>query len=384
MDSKTYYEFGYEVFGSALLGFSRWLEQSFQKKQYRKIFFLARDGYLMESAFRLRKSAETYETEYVYFSRKSIRQALFWKCGSYEETLKYMPGSRFLSLGAILDFYGFSIGEQEELIKEFQLDSKKDYVGSELKENPVIAELFEKIKGRILTNSKKQYEILIQYFKQIGMQGTCAIVDIGWLGNMQFYLEEFIRISQLEVDLDGYYFGIQPTTKISGKAYGYMFSPEDMHLRKHVLCFFGICERLFQSTEGSTKGYALQGDRVVPIKDKYEYAQDETLAEYIVAMQKGALDFVEQNPDCVKKDKELVSKFLRFGKSPTLKQLKLFRGFYNTDGTKLYYLPQKSVFMFRMGELLHGLSNSTWKTGYMKSLCKIPFPYYWIYCLVRK
>ena len=384
MDNNVYYEFGYDVFGPTLYGFSRWLKNCFHEKKYNKVFFLARDGYLMEKAFQIVNDQKNITVEYVYFSRKSIRQALFWKCKDYQETLKYMPDSHFLSAGGILDFYGFSLEEQTELAERYKLELNKDYAVSELNCNQVIFNLYDNIKDSICNKSKAQYDLLIRYFEQIGMTGECAIVDIGWLGNMQYYLEEFIRLCDLEVSLDGYFFGIYPTKQIKGNAFGYMFSLQNLKLRKSILCFFGICERLFQSREGSTKGYIVQEQIVKPLIDKYEYNDEIELKEYIISLQTGALKYVEEHKNENVADEKLIKKFVRFGKWPTLKQLKLFQGFYNVDGIKVYYLPQKSIFKFSVRELIHGLSNSTWKTGYMKKLCKLPFPYYWIYCLVRK
>ena len=75
---------------------------------------------------------------------------------------------------------------------------------------------------------------------------------------------------------------------------------------------------------------------------------------------------------------------IKCGKNPSLKNVKLFSFFYNTDGIKEYYVSQKGLFQYKPKELLHELSNSVWKTGFMKSVFKIPFPYYWVYCLLKK
>lgn len=50
---NTYYEFGRIYFGPFLLGFSRWLNNQVGKNKIDKLFFFARDGYMMEKAFKL-------------------------------------------------------------------------------------------------------------------------------------------------------------------------------------------------------------------------------------------------------------------------------------------------------------------------------------------
>ena len=75
LEQEKYYEFGREYFGPFLLGFTRWLHSEIKKQEIQKVFFFARDGWMMERAFRLIVKSNI-EEGYVYFSRKSIRQAL--------------------------------------------------------------------------------------------------------------------------------------------------------------------------------------------------------------------------------------------------------------------------------------------------------------------
>ena len=57
---------------------------------------------------------------------------------------------------------------------------------------------------------------------------------------------------------------------------------------------------------------------------------------------------------------------------------------YNMDGTKVYYLCQKPIYQYNLKEFIHACRNSVWKTGFMKSAFKFPFPYYFIYELIKK
>lgn len=54
------------------------------------------------------------------------------------------------------------------------------------------------------------------------------------------------------------------------------------------------------------------------------------------------------------------------------------------DGTKVYYLCQKPIYQYNLTEFIHAFRNSVWKTGFMKSAFKFPFPYYFIYELIKK
>lgn len=383
-DKTAYYNFGHDVFGPFLLGFVKWLQSSFTHENYQKIFFFARDGYMMEKAYSLLEEAGT-PFQYVYFSRNSIRRALLWTCDTYEDVLKYIPEGRFVTLGSILETYGFHKKERERIARQEGFSLETEYLAADLSANEQVKRLYEKYRDTINAQSKLQYENVLRYFEQIGMQGKCAMVDIGWHGNLQYYIEEICRIAKWPIDLSGYYIGINPKRLLKGRVYGYLFSKDNMKLRKSVLCFLGICERLFQSLEGSIGGYELQGESVVPVMNEYEYS--EALKEQIRILHDGTLDYIREHKEAELFGKETAQAnkvFMRFGKSPSLKQLQLFHDFYNFDGTEVYYLPQKTLFEYGFKEVLHGLSNSTWKTGYMKQLFKLPLPYYWIYYLVRK
>ena len=63
------------------------------------------------------------------------------------------------------------------------------------------------------------------------MNGKYAIVDIGWHGSMQFYLEEFFRVRNLNIYLDGYYVGINPVSDLVGNTFGYLYVYNDLYFR---------------------------------------------------------------------------------------------------------------------------------------------------------
>ena len=204
---------------------------------------------------------------------------------------------------------------------------------------------------------------------------------------MQYFLEEFLRINGSEIKLKGFYVGIDPERDISGELYGYMFDKNDLSIRKSVLCFLGIYEKLFQSQEGSTTGYSEINGIVEATKAKYEYFGDKALLKAVEEMQSGGMDCFEIlcNKDTGITDyREFATPLLLYGEKPSLQQALLFKDMYISDGIKSYFLPQKSLTQYKAGEFKRELSNSCWKTGFMKAAFKVPFPYDWIYKVMRK
>lgn len=390
-DNKKYYQFGKEKLGPFIYGFTDWLNERLKENSPDKVFFLARDGFLMQRAFEIFQEsyAEDIKNEYVYFSRKSLRNALLWKCQeNYADSLKYLTKTRYISIGAVLDYYGFSDEEISQIAEENQIDLEKDVSFDKLHQNLELEKIYKKVKNKIYERSKKQYAYLNAYLQQIGMRGNIAIVDIGWHGSMQYYLEELLRLGKIPAAITGYYVGIHLIVPVKGMVYGFVFYPENLKLRRDMLCFFGICERMFQSLEGSTEGYCSQNDLIYPVNGKNEYEENLDLVMSIRGMQEGALDYIKFNMNCKGNEtlsrRESIKKLMQFGKYPSYGETRLFEGFYNLDGVKKYYLPQKKIYQFKPMELIHDLSNSCWKTGFMRKAFVLPLPYYWIYVLMRR
>lgn len=384
-EGSDYYRFGFEFFGPFLYGFIMWLHENIKKQDIEKVLFFARDGYMMQKAYDHLDDA--VETEYVYFSRKSLRQALLCHAKNYKDSINYYSWKRLVSVAEVLDFYGFDSDEYETIAADYFLDLSKEYSYEELPMSEELAKVYNVLKDEINRRSAIQSELLIKYLNQIGLNEKCAIVDIGWHGNMQYYLEEFLKINGLNTKLKGYYVGINPTRSLHGELYGYLYSRDEQSLRKSVLCFLGIYEKLFQSLEGSTKGYFEINGIVEPIRAEYEYSNDPDMVKAIKEMHSGAIDCFMILCKCDNKNigyKEYAMPLLLYGERPSLQDALLFKNMYNTDGIKTYFLPQKPLTQYKLKEFKRDLSNSPWKTGFLKVSFKVPFPYDMIYKVIRK
>lgn len=388
-EDNKYFKFGLEKFGPFLFGFTVWLRNAIENENVEKVFFFARDGFMMEKAYLLLEQSYPLgiESEYVYFSRNSMRRALLWTCDSYEESLKFLTPKLYIPFSEIASYYGIEKTKGIELAKSVGLQWDEDLIYSELKTNQKMKKVYELIKDDIYKESKEQYELIVNYLNQIKIKGKCAIVDIGWHGTMQFYLEQIIKIAKIDAQVIGYYVGTNTSSKVTGRSYGYLYDNRDLSLRKDLLSFFGVSEKFFQSQHGSTKGYKLSKGVIVPVLEKYEYENDSYVNEAIMALQDGSLKYIDDNK-CVEfkleNIKDYAKPLIKFGKNPSHSETKLFEFFYNIDGSKVYFLPQKPLYKYKPKEFIHALSNSCWKTGFMKSAFKMPFPYFKVYEVLRK
>lgn len=377
---KRCYEFGKEYFGPFLLAYTNWLIDKIEKENIKKVFFFSRDGYMMQESFKLLNlDDDEVEVNYAYFSRKSIRQALLYKTNDYKDSLKYLTKERYVSLGKILDYYGLNDEAQNEIFDFYKKDKDFIFTYEDLKDCNFIEEIYYKYLEQINKNSKEQAELLKKYIFQIDMIGKCAIVDIGWHGSMQYFLDQFFINENIDSYLIGLYVGISPKYSFNGSSYGFLFESNDLSLYKSIMCFHGGYEKLFQSLEGSTVGYRLDDGIIYPIKKDYEF--NETFSNRIRNWQNGALDFI-----CEKKRGKSGStkKLIKFGKNPPLWGVKLFSGFFLDDGQEQLFVSDKPFYKYRSKELKQKLGGSVWKTGFLKSIFKIPAPYFFVYRVMKK
>lgn len=393
MEKNKYYEFGQQKFGPFLYGFVRWLKNELIRRGFEKVFFFSRDGYMMQKAFDIINDTDIV-SQYVYVSRRSLRQPLIHECTDFEDSLKYLSKERYISFGKLLEYYGYDESEKSKVATEAGINLEETMPYDEVAKNALARKLYEDNRESIVGYSREQDELLLEYTEQLNMRGKFAIVDIGWHGNMQRYLELYMKSHGYDVSFEGFYIGILPDVELTTEVHGYIYSPENPKPYKKLLSFFGVSEKLLQGFEGSTAGYTRIEDGLIgPKLMAYEYEGDQQVISAIQSWQSGALDYVRSCMDGVDKtnqisvdasDEQLTKPLIRFGMKPSLKDTNLFSFFYNTDGTKAYYTAQKSLFRYRPKELVHALADSPWKTGFMKSVFKLPLPYYLIYKILKK
>ena len=294
MDTADYYNFGFNVFGPFLFGFTVWLRNRIKESKDEEIFFLSRDGYMIQKAYGLFEEEQplNIHNSYVYFSRNSLRRALLWKTESYEDSLRYISKERFTDIATIVSYYGLDYSDVKQCIDDIGIGWSEQLFLEKLPQNEKVRKIYELNRDKIKHISHYQYEMILTYLKQIGLQGNCAIVDIGWNGSMQYYLEKIIEISGIRARIDGYYVGMSQTVPVKGRADGYLFSKDNLKNRKSITCFFGIFEKFLQSFEGSTDSYKYEEGGIIPVLKPYEYEDDRNIVDCIRSFQEGALEYI--------------------------------------------------------------------------------------------
>ncbi len=268
---------GYYGLGMHLLGFARWLADSFSGKDYGTVAFVARDGYLPMKAYELLCSYTEGlpEPKYIYTSRKAALACELKDSRGLDGLVARLnvktltPRRLFEMLAPLLD--GAELPEgvgaalpfgSEERFKKF-LDTK--------------------IKPHVSDERITEYKATVAEYLRSELSDGCATVDVGYSGRTQ---ELIFRLTGIRAD-----------------AY-YLHTNGDEAYRRAAACGFrvfsfydyspsvtgAVRELLFSKPAPSAVGYRRVDGGVEPIFEAKEQGFPELYL--ITELQQGALQFV--------------------------------------------------------------------------------------------
>lgn len=392
---NDYFQFGYDTFGPFLWGFVKWIHDQAKRIGLDRIYFFSRDGLIMKQAFDICFMDEDIKTFYLEVSRRSLRLPVLSLNPSFSNLLSTITVAKIIPIKAIFDAVGLDIIRYKELLQKYGFDESSQFEKSSIKENKELKALYEELLTEIIPNAQREYENMVCYIQQHELEGKFGVVDIGWSGGMQRYLEQVMTEIGIEHDVFGFYMGITesykrnmailPELKIQGYLFDCANNPGDYDKRSS---FVGLFESLCLERAGSVKNYYIDDNGVANAKRyEYEYQKDGAPTKEcleIKDVQEGALKFVEDialsaihNSFAFSAD-ELFYMLRNAGANPDKHTITLFSefDFYDEGSTIKLASPQSFLFyVIHPKQLKKDFLQSKWKTGFMKKLLRINLPY---------
>lgn len=246
-----------------LTEYVEWVLEEAVKNGKKRLYFLARDGYMMYLMAKKLVDARGIDLDirYLKISRFSIRSAEYYFAGkSALDTL--CVGGISISFEKIMKRAGLT---EEEALHIARLAGHTENYKTVLnyrqlcrlkKELSGIGQLFVYIKE----HAKNCYRTTVSYLRQEGLfeETSYALVDSGWVGTLQLSLQRVLEHEKAEkVRLHGYYFGLyaRPEGTDANQYRAFYFGEREV-LRKIRFsnCLF---ETVFSAPEGMTYGYRL-------------------------------------------------------------------------------------------------------------------------------
>ncbi len=292
-----YRNYGYRFTGPVIYEYVSWILNEAVKRKFNKIYFLARDGYILRNITKkiCKKRSLNIECKYLYCSRMSLRMPTYFFIGDEAYDLLLLFGYH-MSAYTLLKRIELSDYEIDMVCQEVGIENKEEIVSAN-EYKIIVAKIRKSVyyKDLMLKKSKYAYDATIGYLKQEGLfdDEQVVIVDSGWSGSMQRSLRQLLGKAGYQGKIYGMYFGMYnaPKEKKDGIYLTYYFSA--FNNIKHKIFFENkLFECILSAPHGMTRGYEMNKGKYVPMLKENLNAN---MSDSIIRLQlEGILDYVEE------------------------------------------------------------------------------------------
>lgn len=257
--------------GPLLFDYVWWILREAEQKGLRRLYFLARDGYL------LREIAERFceafslpiECRYLYCSRAALRMPSYHLIGDEADALLFQYGYR-VTLRSVMERCGFRPEQARRICAECGLET---WNPERMLTAPELLSLRETLAGcgafrALLTeNSKAAYRPAMEYLRREGLFSgeTVAVVDSGWTGSMQRSLRQLLQSGGFQGNLIGFYFGLYAAPKPEDGEYKTWYFNRDGRAVDKMFFSNNLFECLLSAPHGMTVSYAERDGGCFPV-----------------------------------------------------------------------------------------------------------------------
>lgn len=265
------HEVGCSLAGPILYRYIKWVLDESMKKGINRLYFVARDGWILQQIADIIIQVENYsiKTYYIYGSRKAWRLPAFG--GSKEEfinLIKYSNMDEVLCLDDLAEVFHI---ETEMLIRFLPKEYKRMSVEEKFvyfQKDNICKQLYESdlFRNYLVESQNKNRELVIRYLQQEldFSDENYAFVELSGTGLTQEWLAKLIG------------------TFHSGKVRNFYFKMDNIHDEAQC-CFLNFCpsniersymvELLCRAPHGQTEGYRREENKIVPILEQKEGVQ---------------------------------------------------------------------------------------------------------------
>ena len=388
MNKTESWNIGFETFGPLLYGFCTWLHDNFVKSKIKNVFFLARDGWIIQNVYK--KMYPETNTSYLYVSRKSLALPSMSECDLIDDILDKLVLPPSFTIEEFLKCFDLNFEEYKDSISSCSISFKQIFYRKTYKENEKLRNFTNLIYCDIKNKIKEQKKNFLLYLKQEKFEGKVAIVDIGWHNSIQKYIQNIVDDNNLNVELNGYYLGVYDNAiKFEkGSVNGYLYEYNKNHEYQYkTFGFVSLLELMFLAHEATTISYE-NVDKIIPKLGKYEYLGNSEMLNIIKNFQQGAIFFVEKFDSDLKLNFKLSSQnIINFGLNPKKEHIKIFENliFENFSNNNMVNFNHSNFYYyFHLKKAKEDFYKSGWRIVFLKKLFPIPFPHYTLFKLMCK
>lgn len=297
-DDSNAYQTGCCYGGPVLYSYAEWIVEQACKKKIERLYFIARDGYLIKKIVDkiLSERGLAISTKYIYGSRKAWRmpslskdhynlyQLILWSHSNRIKTLQNLANVLEISLK---ELYTFLPGTYAKNQNQIEITNQElEYIADSLTHN-------EAFKEWHLESLKEKRKLVQEYLRQEvdTSDGNFAFVDVSGGGLTQGCLKELLK-EQHDAPIRTFFFKIDRVNLIKDSITD-TFIPS--FLENNL-----VVEMMCRAPHGQTNGYAWQEGTILP---KMSCLENQQLLEHGFGdYEKGILDFSETACRVTQKD----------------------------------------------------------------------------------
>lgn len=369
------YKLGYNVFGILLYVFAKWIYLSAKDLKCQKIYFLSRDGYILEKVFNIFVNKDV-QFEYIYMSRNSIISCLLDNTDTIDAFVdRYKSWPKVFDINYFLEKIN-KVGDSKvsDLVEKI---SECEFNKESIKNNLIVNEIYDIEKESIKEWARYQKNCLINYLNQDNYQ-YIAVVDLGGRQTIQKNLREFIQLNGLNKKFESLNLLLVGNETKHDLAFLYAKNKNNNLINK-VRYFYFLLEAFFTAPHPSVREYTLVEKKTYPVFEKVNNKKENKVLNELHA---GAIKFVEDFYNIGQYlDISLdvaINDLFRFGLYPDIEEAYYWKDYkFDADGLKkLIQIRTIKEYIENPIRVFYDYKQSLWKTGYIKLLFKSNFMNY--------
>ena len=267
-DKQIIWETSVNILAPMYLLYTKWVLEKARKENIKRLYFVARDGYLYyKIALQIQSVFNEYgiELKYLYGSRQAWYYPAIEDLSEFELSWILRVDLNFCSVKTIFARIQLNPKEFKSIIEAQGFPESIWNRNLTTIERISLGQCFFKhdIKKKILHKTHHAFQNTVGYFNQEGLfeRIKYAIVDIGWSGRSQYALSRIIDKSghRPEHGIRGFYFGLYRKRKIykNDKIEAFIFDGS-LSLMQSRISNIMLYEVFSASSDARTIGYTYE------------------------------------------------------------------------------------------------------------------------------
>lgn len=330
--------FGYNVVGDIFLAFAHWILKEAQKRNVKRLAFLARDGEIVKKVFDKINTSDI-ETVYILASRRCVRVSSMISKNDVINEIENFVSSLNEKNNEIINFLSLRFGISRDLVLQILGPEFKYHYNerNNLKEKLLSDDFITPV----LENASKERENYLQYLRDNKIDSTTAFVDIGHNGSLQASISKLLNLDKSLGLYFATYEGVVDTLgSLKGEHVGLGYYRDKISTKDRAdnyIKYALMIETLFLNDKGTFIKFERVEEQLKPVY--LSVKQEGKRIAFINSMQIGIMNYVSDVVSTLKSlkvdicESETYSKsfdpcarFFEIMKHPMLRDAKMFSG----------------------------------------------------------